>query len=66
MLCQLMRRKFMKNKGMCIWGYHSYKEIQAALVGEELVCAIEPENTVAVTKNEEIVRHLWRKLISYI
>ena len=43
-----------------------HKEVWIALIGEELVCIREPENatdryTIAVTKNEEIVRHLYRE-----
>ena len=51
----------------CIWGYHVYKEIWEAAVGEELVCAREPHNShdryaVAVKREDVLIWHLPRKL----
>ena len=48
----------------CVCGYHVYREIWEAAVGETLVCEREPQNgkdryAVAVKKNETIVGHLW-------
>ena len=57
--------KFFKRN--CIHGYHVYKEVWAATVGEALVCEREPQNAsnryaVAVKKEGTITVHLPRKL----
>ena len=54
-------------RACCIRGYHEYKEVWEAAVGEELVCEREPQNAhdryaVAVTRRGIIVGHLPRKL----
>ena len=36
------RRVFQRSG--CIWGYHAYKDVWEAAVGESLVCEREPEN----------------------
>ena len=51
----------------CVRGYHVYKEVWAAAVGEELVCEREPDNAsdryaVAVKREGTIVGHLPRKI----
>ena len=51
----------------CIRGYHVYKKVWAATVGEALVCEREPKNssdryTVAVKNKGTIIEHLPRKL----
>ena len=51
----------------CIRGYHVYKEIWEAAVGEELVCVREPHNShnhyaVAVKREDVLIGHLPRKL----
>ena len=50
-------------------GYHKYKDIWVAVVGEELPCRREPTNqedrsTVAVVKDSNIVGHVPRKISS--
>ena len=47
----------------CIRGYHVYKEIWAAALGEQLVCEREPYNPsdrydVAVVKKRTVIGHL--------
>ena len=51
----------------CIRGYHIYRDIWAAIIGEELGCIREPTNVhdryaVAVVKDGQIIGHLPRKL----
>ena len=51
----------------CIRGYHVYKHIWEAAIGEELDCRREPDNpndryAVAVVKSETVVGHLPRRL----
>lgn len=51
----------------CVRGYHVYKEVWAAAVGEVLICQREPENAsdryaVAVKREGTIVGHLPRKM----
>ena len=50
-------------------GYHTYKDIWAASLGEELPCQREPSNrsdrfAVAVLKTRTVVGHLPRKISS--
>ena len=50
----------------CVKGYHIYKDIWDAIIGEELQCARESNNSndryvVAVRKNNEVVGHVPRK-----
>ena len=52
---------------VCVRGYHIYKDIWPAVIGEVLACEREPSNSqdryaVAVKKDETIVGHLPRKL----
>ena len=52
----------------CICGYHVYKEIWPAAMGEELKCDREPENwcdpyAVAVKRSWVVIGHLPRKLL---
>ena len=51
----------------CVRGYHVYKDVWAASIGETLVCSREPTNNsdryaVAVTKNGTVIGHLPRKM----
>ena len=51
----------------CIRGYHIYKDIWDATIGEELQCARESDNSndrypVAVSKNDAVVGHVPRKI----
>jgi len=51
----------------CVHGYHIYKSIQTAVVGEQLNCVREPLNdrersAVAVVKDGTIAGHLPRKV----
>ena len=51
----------------CVRGYHVYKTIWAAAVGEVVICRREPTNSadryaVAVLKEETIIGHLLRKM----
>ena len=51
----------------CIRGYHVYKEIWDASIGEYVLCEREPFNridryTVAVLKNDTIVGHITKNL----
>ena len=51
----------------CVRGYHVYKTIWGAAVGEVLICRREPTNSadryaVAVLKEETIIGHLPRKM----
>ena len=51
----------------CFRGYHVYKTVWAAMVGEALVCEREPKNssdryTVAVKNEGTIIEHSPRKL----
>ena len=60
-----MEKFFEKN---CICGYHVYKKVWAATVGEVLMCEREPKNssdryTVAVKNEGSIIEHLPRKLL---
>ena len=55
-----MEKFFERN---CICGYHVYKKVWAATVGEVLMCEREPKNssdryTVAVKNEESIIEHL--------
>ena len=59
-----MEKFFERN---CIRGYHVYKKVWAATVGEALVCEREPKNSsdryaVAVKNEGTIIEHLPRKL----
>jgi len=50
-----------------IRGYHEYKDMWIAVIGEELSCKREPTNRedqfgVAVTKDSSIVGHVSRKI----
>ena len=54
-------------RACCVRGYHVYKEIWEAAVGEILVCEREPRNAadryaVAVKKDGMIIGHLPRKV----
>ena len=56
-----------KKMACCVRGYHVYKDIWAAAIGEVLVCSREPTNAadryaVAVPKKETIIGHLPRKI----
>ena len=51
----------------CVRGYHVYKDMWAAAIGEELVCNREPTNAadryaVVILKQETIIGHLPRKI----
>ena len=51
----------------CVRGYHVYKDIWAAAIGEELVCGRETTNmadryAVAVLKQETVIGRLPRKI----
>ena len=51
----------------CIRGYHVYKDIWDAAIGEVLVCEREPRNVedryaIAVKKDETVIGHLPRNL----
>ena len=51
----------------CVRGYHVYKDIWAAAVGERLTCSREPSNAsdryaVAVIKDRMTIGHLPRKI----
>ena len=51
----------------CVRGYHVYRHIWAAAVGEVLECQLEPTNVedryaVGVVKDETIVRHLPKRI----
>ena len=53
----------------CVRGYHVYKDIWEASIGEELICVRETSNpkdpfAVAVVKNEMIVGHIPKKISS--
>ena len=55
-----------KSKEMCISGFHVYKDVWDAVVGEELECERERRNNydryaVAVKRNGDVVGHLPRK-----
>ena len=55
-----------KSKEMCIRGFHVYKNVWDAVIGEELQCEREGQNTndryaVAVKRNNVIVGQLPRK-----
>ena len=59
-----MEKFFVTN---CIRGYHVYKKVWAATVGEAFVCKREPQNSsdrysVAVKNEGTIIEHLPRKL----
>ena len=59
-----MEKFFERN---CIRGYHVYKKVWAATVGEALMCEREPKNSsdryaVAVKNEGTIIEHLPRKL----
>ena len=59
-----MEKYFERN---CVRGYHIYKELWAATVGEALVCERKPKNAsdlyaVAVKNEGTIIGHLPRKL----
>ena len=59
-----MEKFFERN---CIRGYHVYKKVWAATVGEALVCEREPKNSsdryaVGVKNEGTIVEHLPQKL----
>ena len=54
-------------RNSCVHGYHVYKDIWNAVIGEELVCEREPDNksdryAVAVRKDRIIIGHLPRKI----
>ena len=51
----------------CVRGYHVYKDVWAATVGEVLACRREPSNAsdryaIAVLKRGSIIGHLPRKI----
>ena len=59
-----MEKFFERN---CIRGYHVYKKVWVATVGEALMCEREPKNSsdryaVAVKNKGTIIEHLSRKL----
>lgn len=52
---------------LCVRGYHVYKDIWEAAIGEELLCERETRNTkdryaVAVKKDGTVVGHVPRKI----
>ena len=54
-------------RALCIRGYHIYKEIWSAVVGEEFACEREPTNStdryaVAVIRSGVAIGHLPRKV----
>ena len=54
-------------KRSCVRGYHVYKDVWAAAIGEKFVCKTERNNrhdiyAVAVMKGEVVVGHLQRKI----
>ena len=54
--------KFFK-ANCCIRGYHIYKDVREAVVGEVLVCERQPENAsdpyaVDVKREETVIGHL--------
>ena len=54
-------------KQSCVRGYHINKDVWAAVVGEELVCRRERENShdvyaVSVMKDSVVVGHFPRKI----
>ena len=54
-------------RNSCVCGYHIYKDIWDAVIGEELLCERQPDNrsdcyTVAVKKDGIIIGHLPRKI----
>ena len=55
-------------KQPCVRGYHVYKDMWAAVVGKELMCRRQRENShkvyaVSVMKNSVIVGHQHRKIL---
>ena len=53
-------------KQPCVRGYHVYKDVWAAVVGEELVWRRENSHNVyavSVMKNSVVVGHLHRKIL---
>ena len=63
-----MAKAFMQyQKTLCVHGYHVYKDIWEAAVGETVVCVLEPgnfnnRNAIAVEKDGRIIGHLPRKV----
>ena len=56
-----------KELACCVRGYHVYRDIWAAAIGEELECSREPTNmadryAVAVRNEETIIGHLPKTL----
>ena len=54
-------------RNSCVRGYHMYKDIWNAVIGEELLCEREPDNrsnryAVAIKKDGIIIGHLPRKI----
>ena len=54
-------------RALCVRGYHVYREIWEAAVGEVLICEREPRNAkdgyaVAVKKDGTVIGHLPRKV----
>ena len=54
-------------KKLCVRGYHVYKQIWNATIGEKLVCVIDPSNShnnyaAAVEKDGTVIVHLPRKV----
>ena len=57
----------MESKVSCIRGYHVYKDIWDAAIGEVLVCEREPRNVedryaIAIKKDETVIGHLPQNL----
>ena len=55
------------SKVLCIRGYHVYKDLWAASIGEMLLCIMDQDNshdrfTVAVEKDGTVISHLPRKV----
>ena len=55
----------------CVRGYHVYKTIWVAAVGEVLICRREPTNSadryaIAVLKEKTIIGHLPRKMSKFV
>ena len=70
-MCQLVavatEMTAVATKQLCVRGYHVYKDLWAAVIGEELVCRRERGNShnvyaVAVTKDGVIIGHSPRKI----
>ena len=58
------------SKRLCVKGYHAYKDVWTAAIGQELVCQRERGNAhdiyaIAVMKEDAVVGHLARKLLRF-